>query len=65
MDSPMANGSMSRDSISSQERSATRSPRNHATKIKDKPCAGKSHARIERGIWERARLSEHRTSDYQ
>ena len=35
-----------------------------ARKIIGKPCAGKPHARIERGIWKRARLG-HRASDYQ
>ena len=34
-------------------------------KIIGKPCAGEPHARIERGIWKRTRVSEYRASDYQ
>jgi hypothetical protein len=36
-----------------------------ARKIIGKSCAGKPHARIERGIWKRARVSGRRASDYQ
>jgi RNA-directed DNA polymerase len=37
--------------------SATRRLRNHAQKIIGKPCAGKSHARIERGMGKRVRCA--------
>jgi hypothetical protein len=33
--------------------SATRRQRNHAKKTERKPCAGKPHARIERGMGKR------------
>ena len=36
--------------------SATRRLRNHVTKIIGKPCAGKPHARIERGMGKRTLL---------
>ena len=48
-------GSTTRACISSWAPSATRRQRNHVQKIIGKPCAGKPHARIERGMGKRAR----------
>src|SRR6185312_7568426 len=38
--------------------SATRRLRNHVKKIIGKPCAGKPHARIERGMGKRIRFAD-------
>ena len=37
----------------------------HTKKIIVKPCAGKRHARFERGTWKRAGVSQHRAKSYQ
>ena len=43
--------------IASEAPSAIRELRNHATKTIGKPCAGKPHARIERGMGKQTRTA--------